>query len=54
MGNVKFLKQAYRSPTSDPFSHLFLDMRSDTPDELRYRSNVLENDGEQFLYRPTV
>ena len=54
MGNVKFLKQAYRSATSDPFSHLFIDMRSDTPDELRYRSNVLENDGEQFLYRPTV
>ena len=54
MGNVKFLKQAYRSATGDPFSHLFIDMRSDTPDALRYRSNVLENDGEQFLYRPTV
>ena len=52
MGNVKFLKQAYRSATSDPFSHLFIDMRSDTPDALRYRSNVLETNGEQFLYRP--
>ena len=52
MGNVKFLKQAYRSATSDPFSHLFIDMRSDTPDALRYRSNVLETNEEQFLYRP--
>ena len=52
MGNVKFLKQAYRSATRDPFSHLFIDMRSDTPDALRYRSNVLDTNEEQFLYRP--
>ena len=50
MGNVKFLKQAYRSATINPFSHLFIDMRSDTPEELRYRSNVL---GEtQIVYQP--
>ena len=50
MGNVKFLKEAYRSATKDPFSHLFIDMRSDTPDVMRFRSNVLEE--EQFLYQP--
>ena len=50
MGNVKFLKQAYRLATINPFSHLFIDMRSDTPEELRYRSNVL---GEtQIVYQP--
>ena len=50
MGNVAFLKQAYRAATSDPFSHLFIDMRSDTPEVLRYRSNVL--DETQTVYQP--
>ena len=51
MGNVAFLKQAYRAATIDPFSHLFIDMRSDTPEALRYRSNVL--DETQTVYQPT-
>ena len=50
MGNVKFLKQAYQAATVDPFSHLFIDMRSDTPDIIRYRSNVL--DEIQTVYQP--
>ena len=50
MGNVKFLKQAYQTTTINPFSHLFIDMRSDTPDMLRYRSNVL--DEVQTVYQP--
>ena len=50
MGNVKFLKQAYRDATTDPFSHLFIDLRSETPDTLRYRSRVL--DEVQIVYQP--
>ena len=50
MGNVKFLKQAYQAATADPFSHLFIDMRSDTPEKIRYRSNVL--DEIQTVYQP--
>ena len=50
MGNAKFLKLAYRAATENPFSHLFIDMRSDTPEALRYRSNVL--DETQMVYRP--
>ena len=42
MRNVKFLKQAYQAATVDPFSHLFIDMRSDTPEIIRHRSNVLD------------
>ena len=42
MGNVKFLKQAYQTTTINPFSHLFIDMRSDIPDMLGYRSNVFD------------
>ena len=42
MGNVKFLKQAYQAVTVDPLSNLFIDMRSDTPEIIRYRGNVLD------------
>ena len=42
IGNVKFLKQAYHVATTNPFSHLFIDVRSDTLDTVRYRSNVLD------------
>ena len=48
--NVKFLQLAYRAATVDPFSHLFIDMRSDTPEALRYRSNIL--DETQTVYQP--
>ena len=50
MGNVKFLKQVYQAGTIDPFSHLLIDMRSDTPEIIRYRSNVL--DEIQIVYQP--
>ena len=50
MGNDKFLKQAYQAANVDPFSHLFIDMRSDTPEIIRYRSNVL--DEIQTVYQP--
>lgn len=50
MGNAKFLQEAYRDATKDAFSHLFLDLRSDTNDLLRYRSNVLSD--IQTVYQP--
>ena len=40
MRNVKSLKLAYQAATVDPFSHLFSDMRSDTPEIIRYRKVV--------------
>ena len=50
MGNAEFLKQAYRDATKEPFTHLMIDLRSHTPDTLRYRSNVLED--TQVVYQP--
>ena len=50
MGNAEFLKQAFRDTTKDAFTHLFIDLRSQTPDALRYRGNVL--DETQIVYQP--
>ena len=42
MNNVKFVKWAYNDATSHkPFSYLFVDLRQDTPDILRFRTDIL-------------
>ena len=50
MGNAKFLKRVYDDATTNAFSHLFIDMQSDTLEALRYRSNVVED--MQTVYQP--
>ena len=50
MGNAKFLKEAFDDATIIAFSHLSIDMRSDTLEAIRYRSNVLRE--EQIVYQP--
>lgn len=37
--NTKFLIEAYKDATSDPFNCLFIDLRQTTPDRIRVRSN---------------
>ena len=49
MGITKFLQKIYEDATKEAFTHLFLDLRSDTNDALRYRSNVLGD--EQIVYQ---
>ncbi|KAF4524512.1 hypothetical protein B566_EDAN011523 [Ephemera danica] len=39
--NPKFLIDAYKDATSRPYGYLLCDFKQDTPDEFRYRSNIL-------------
>ena len=41
--DVKFLKWAFEDATRVPHSYLFLDMKPDTDEKLRIRSNILSN-----------
>ena len=41
MGKREFIRDAYEKATRSPFSYLFFDFRSDTPDELHFRSDIL-------------
>ena len=52
MGNAKFLQEAYRDATKEPFSHLFMDLRSDTKDALRYRGNIFSE--FPVVYAPSL
>lgn len=42
-GNTKFLQWAYREATKEPFSYLFIDLRSDTDERVRYQSDILSD-----------
>ena len=43
MENVLFLKWAYKDATEQPFSYLFIDLRADTDELLRYRARILDD-----------
>ena len=48
--DVKFLKWAFEDATRVPHSYLFLDMKPDTDEKLRIRSNILSNQLPKFVY----
>ena len=42
MGKMKFVNEAFEQATKEkPFSYLFIDLRSDTDDKLRFRNDLL-------------
>ena len=40
--NVKYVQEAFIDATSQPHGYLLIDLKQDTPDHLRLRTNVLE------------
>ncbi len=48
--NKDFLVSAFRDATKEPYSHLFLDLRSNSVETLRVRANILGN--FQTIYIP--
>ena len=42
MGDIVLMKEAYKKATENPFSFLVVDMRCDSIDRLRFRSNVFD------------
>ena len=50
-GKSKFLIEAYRDATLTPFSYLLVDLKPDTDDKLRVRSNVFSGE-TSYVYVP--
>ena len=42
------LQLAFEDATSRPFSNMIIDLKPDTPDILRFKSNILPEEGEPF------
>lgn len=48
--HMKFFQEVYEDATLKPYSYLFIDMKSATPEELRLRTNILPNE-IQYIYQ---
>ena len=44
--NTKFLVDAFEDATQVPYGYLLLDLRQDTPEDMRVRSNILPGEQE--------
>ena len=49
-----FLSNVYAHVTRQPYSYLFMDWRSETPDAIRVRTNIFPDDGYQSTYLTNV
>lgn len=48
--HLKFFQEVYEDATKKPYSYLFIDLRSDTPEEMRLRTQILPHQ-TQYIYR---
>lgn len=49
-GEPKFLPAVYADATKDPHSYLFIDLRQETPDEMRLRTHILPSEWPTHCY----
>lgn len=48
--NQKFLQEAYNDATSSAYGYLLIDLKQETPDKLRFRTNIFPTDGYPYVY----
>ena len=48
--NVNFMKCVFQDATRLPHSYLFLDMKPETEEELRIKTNILPDEAPQYVY----
>lgn len=50
-GKVSYVQEAFKDATAAPHGYLLLDLRQETPDHLRIRTNIFST-GKQVVYVP--
>ena len=53
-GCVKFVQEAFKDATSVPYGYLLVDLKQDTPEDMRLRSTILLDDTVQYVYVPKL
>jgi hypothetical protein len=48
--HVKYFQEVYEDATKKPYSYLLIDLRSETPEEMRLRTQILPNQ-TQYVYQ---
>ena len=53
-GRVEFVQEAFKEGTSVPYGYLLVDLKQDTPEDMRLRTTIFPDDGVQYMYLPKV
>ena len=53
-GRVKFVQEAFADATSTPYGYILVDLKQDTPEDLRLLTSILPDDAVQYVYMPKV
>ena len=48
----KFFEEAFKDATSRPYGYLFIDLKPNTDEQLRVRTNIFEDEAPQYVYLP--
>ena len=51
-GNVKFMQESYDDATKETYGYLFVDLRPETPENLRLRTNIFQHESPHLVYVP--
>ena len=49
-GHTKFVQEAYKDATSRAFGYLFVDLKQDTHEDVRLRTNIFSEEDMQYVY----
>ena len=53
-GRGAFVQEAFADATTSPYGYLLIDLKQNTPDDMRTRTFVLPDDVHQWVYLPKV
>ena len=49
-----FVQEGFADATSTPYVYILVDLKQDTPEELRLRMSILPDDAVQYVCKPKV
>ena len=49
-GRGKFVQEAFKDATAVPYGYLLVDLKQDTPEDMRLRTAIFPDDGVQYVY----
>ena len=53
-GRTKFIQEAFKDATSVPYGYLLVDLKQDTPEDMRLHTTIFPDDGVRYVYLPMV
>ena len=53
-GRVNFVQEAFNDATNVPYGYLLVDLKQDTPEDLRLRTTIIPDDAVQYVYVPKL